>query len=116
MVPDVAINSFVSMDIAGDDGIRRTGYYRGPCIAVPINHEKKERHITIQMRQLGWTLKRVDEISHAAAFELGRLLGMSDPRFIRAINRWRRLRYVEVKEVERIFNDLRIFSKLMMLQ
>ncbi len=101
MVPDVAINSFVSMDIAGDDGIRRTGYYRGPCIAVPINHEKKERPYYNSDEATGLDVETGrDEISHAAAFELGRLLGMSDPRFIRAINRWRRLRYVEVKEVE----------------
>ena len=97
MVPDVAINSFVSMDIAGDDGIRRTGYYRGPCIAVPINHEKKERPYYNSDEATGLDVETGrDEISHAAAFELGRLLGMSDPRFIRAINRWRRLRYVEV--------------------
>ena len=38
MVPDVAINSYVTMDIVGDDGITRTGYYRGPCISVPTVH------------------------------------------------------------------------------
>ena len=32
-----------------------------------------------------------DVIHHSAAFELGRLLAMSDPQFISSMSRWRRL-------------------------
>ncbi|MEC8720931.1 MAG: hypothetical protein VXX50_00715, partial [Candidatus Thermoplasmatota archaeon] len=101
MVPDVAINSYLTMDIVGDDGITRTGYYRGPCISVPTKHERKERpyYNSDEARGLDVETGR-DEISHSAAFELGRLLGMSDPGFIRAINRWRRLRYIDIQDEE----------------
>ena len=101
MVPDVAINSYLTIDIAGDDGIRRTGYYRGPCIAVPTNHEPRDQpyHNSDEARGLDLETGR-DEISHSSAFELGRLLGMSDPGFIRSINRWRRLRYSDVQDFE----------------
>ncbi len=99
MVPDVAINSYLTIDIAGDDGIRRTGYYRGPCIAVPTNHEPRDQpyHNSDEARGLDLETGR-DEISHSCAFELGRLLGMSDPGFIRSINRWRRLRYLDLQD------------------
>lgn len=101
MVPDVAINSYLTIDIAGDDGIRRTGYYRGPCIAAPTNHEPRDQpyHNSDEARGLDLETGR-DEISHSSAFELGRLLGMSDSGFIRSINRWRRLRYSDVQDFE----------------
>jgi hypothetical protein len=99
MVPDVAINSYLTIDIAGDDGIRRTGYYRGPCIAVPTNHETRVQPYNNSDEARGLDLETGrDEISHSSAFELGRLLGMSDPRFIRSINRWRRLRYSDTQD------------------
>jgi len=111
MVPDVAINSYLTIDIAGDDGIRRTGYYRGPCIAAPTNHEPRDQpyHNSDEARGLDLETGR-DEISHSSAFELGRLLGMSDSGFIRSINRWRRLRYSDVQDFEEYLHIKDLFK------
>ncbi len=94
MDPDVSVNSYLMTDIVCDDGITRPCLYRGPCIGVQLDYEPKESPYPNSDAAAGIEVGTgIEEISHSAAFELGRLLGMSDPNFIRSVSRWRRLRY-----------------------
>lgn len=90
MDPDVSINSFLLTEIAEDDGITRPCLYRGPCIAVPTNHEPKEEPYSNSDDARGIEPSTgLDVIHHAAAFEVGRLLALSDPKFVNSMTRWR---------------------------
>ena len=92
MDPDVSTNSFLLTEIFEDDGITRTCLYRGPCIAVPANHEPKEKPYDNSDDARGIEPSTgLDVIHHSAAFELGRLLALSDKNFINSLNRWRRM-------------------------
>jgi len=92
MDPDVSTNSYLLTEIVEDDGITRSCLYRGPCIAVPTNHEPKEEPYKNSDDARGLEPSTgLDVIHHSAAFELGRLLALSDKNFIHSLNRWRRL-------------------------
>ena len=92
MDPDISANSYLLTDIVEDDGITRSCLYRGPCIAVPTTHQPKPKPYENSDDARGIEPSTgFDVIHHSAAFELGRLLAMSDPHFISSMSRWRRL-------------------------
>ena len=92
MDPDISANSYLLTDIVEDDGITRPCLYRGPCIAVPTTHQPKTKPYENSDDARGIEPSTgFDVIHHSAAFELGRLLAMSDPQFISSMSRWRRL-------------------------
>ena len=92
MDPDISANSYLLTDIVEDDGITRPCLYRGPCIAVPTTHQPKSKPYENSDDARGIEPSTgFDVIHHSAAFELGRLLAMSDPQFISSMSRWRRL-------------------------
>ena len=92
MDPDVSMNSFLLTDIVEHDGITRPCLYRSPCVAIPVNHEPKEEPYLNSDDARGLEpASGLDVIHHSAAFELGRLLAMSDPKFIDSLSRWRHL-------------------------
>ena len=93
MDPDVTVNSFLYTDIVEHDGITRPCLYRGPCTAVPTYHDIKEKPYENSDDAKGYEPSTaLDVIHHSSAFELGRLLALSDPKFIETLSRWRRLR------------------------
>tara|TARA_Y100000766_G_scaffold89643_1_gene76116 strand:- start:678 stop:2399 length:1722 start_codon:yes stop_codon:yes gene_type:complete len=92
MDPDVSVNSFLFTEIVEHDGIRRPCLYRSPCVAIPVNHEpKQEPYLNSDDARGLEPSSGLDVIHHSAAFELGRLLAMSDPKFIDSLSRWRNL-------------------------
>ena len=104
MDPDVSTNSYLLTEIVEDDGITRPCLYRGPCIAVPTNHEPKEEPYKNSDDARGLEPSTgLDVIHHSAAFELGRLLALSDKNFIHSLNRWRRL-WID-KQNQEVYRD-----------
>ncbi len=70
-------------------GERTAGWYRGPLVP----HELTDRddvplHAAEQAIRVG--SDGIEDLSYAAAFELGRLLALADPRFVSALIQWRR--------------------------
>ncbi len=70
-------------------GERSAGWYRGPLVP----HELTDRddvplHAAEQAIRVG--SDGIEDLSYAAAFELGRLMALSDPRFVSALIEWRR--------------------------
>ncbi len=109
MDPDISANSYLLTDIVEDDGITRPCLYRGPCIAVPTTHQPKQKPYENSDDARGIEPSTgFDVIHHSAAFELGRLLAMSDPNFIASMSRWRRL--WNKKEAMNKYRDLTISS------
>ncbi len=70
-------------------GERTAGWYRGPLVP----HELTDRddvplHAAEQAIRVG--SDGIEDLSYAAAFELGRLMALADPRFVSALIGWRR--------------------------
>ena len=104
MDPDISANSYLLTDIVEDDGITRPCLYRGPCIAVPTTHQPKSKPYENSDDARGIEPSTgLDVIHHSAAFELGRLLAMSDPQFVSSVSRWRRL--LNKKEAMKIYRE-----------
>ena len=87
--PGMTANSYLSTEMVHNDGIVEDVLYRGPLIAYPENHYLKPEAYAVSdaalalVQELGmW------DISHSSAFELGRLLALSDASFTKAMKQW----------------------------
>jgi hypothetical protein len=93
-VVPVAATGHVSIahtDRRGDAG---RAWYRGPFTPTKITREAAGRpyHVADQARRIGTDGR--EDISYAAAFEVGRLLAMSDLQYLRALRQWVREEFV----------------------
>lgn len=72
------------------DGERTTSYYHGPCLAVPLTVETGTGpfHYSDGAIRYDPTFGTFD-LSYAAAFQVGRLLALSDGAFAASLVRWR---------------------------
>ena len=67
-----------------------TAWYRGPFGPLPTDRDPADSplvHVSDQLRTL--TPDGREDVSLAAAFEIGRLLGLSQPALVSALVRWR---------------------------
>ncbi|HHZ74554.1 MAG TPA: hypothetical protein EYN58_05170 [Candidatus Poseidoniales archaeon] len=95
MVPDMTANSYLVTDMVHSDGGTTESLYRGPLIAVPENHQPKGIPYGNSDQALeAMTNIDMDNISHASAFEIGRLLALTDESFMKTAARWRRSLYL----------------------
>lgn len=88
-VPGMTDNSYLLTQLNHVDGIPEDALYRGPAIAVPEDHIVKSKPYDNSDEALAY----VDElgiwdISHSAAFELGRLMALSDASFTKNLRIW----------------------------
>lgn len=76
-----------NVDRSGDAG---RAWYRGPLVPVKVTREPAGTpyHVADQARRVGPEGR--EDLSTAAAFEVGRLLAMSDTTFLAALRRWAR--------------------------
>ena len=73
----------------GADGISEEVLYRGPFTALPQNHRPKETPYSVSDEALGLVEELgIWDISHASAFELGRLLALQDTAFTSSMHQW----------------------------
>ena len=94
MVRDMTANSYLVTNMVHSDGGTTEALYRGPCIAMPENHNPKNEPYGNSDQATGYLPNiDMDDISHASAFELGRLLAMTDESFLKTAARWRRSLY-----------------------
>tara|TARA_B100000902_G_C26771497_1_gene650614 strand:- start:58 stop:591 length:534 start_codon:yes stop_codon:yes gene_type:complete len=81
-------------------------------VAIPVNHEpKQEPYLNSDDARGLEPSSGLDVIHHSAAFELGRLLAMSDPKFIDSLSRWRNL-WNKKQEKKKYREDLVLESAL----
>jgi len=110
MVRDVARNGYLTTEMVHSDGGTSDVVYRGPLTPLPVNHKWGEvddngniwkeggpYFNSDQALALAADVGMLQDISHASAFELGRLLAFSDHSFVKAAARWRQTIYVGTK-------------------
>ena len=91
------------------EGERTIAWYRGPLTAVAVTRDAEGPfHTADQARRLD-PATGLENLGYAAAFEIGRLLALGDPRFALDLLRWRRGDRALV-DVRVTFNVLNAFA------
>jgi len=105
-VPGMTSNSYLRTEMVGADGISDEVLYRGPLTALPENHRPKENPYSVSDEALGLIEELgIWDISHATAFELGRLLALQDTVFTSSMHQWiaeSRKQMLDEERVERL--------------
>jgi hypothetical protein len=88
-VPGVTANSYLSTTMHGSDGLEEDVLYRSPLVASSEQrvvrddpYPNSDAALAV-IEELG-----IWDISHASAFELGRLLALGDGKFTKAMKAW----------------------------
>jgi len=88
-VPGMTSNSYLRTEMIGVDGISDEVLYRGPFTAVPENHHPKQDPYLVSDEALGIVEELgIWDISHASAFELGRLMALQDTILTGSVHQW----------------------------
>lgn len=88
-VPGMTANSYLRTEMVGADGISDEVLYRGPFAAVPENHHPKEKPYSVSDEALAVVEELgIWDISHASAFELGRLMALQDTILTGSVHQW----------------------------
>lgn len=79
-------------------GDRAAAWFRGPLVPTPVDRPGARPDGRYPLAHHADQLRRVtpdgrEELSYAAAFEIGRLLALSSPSVVAALNQWRRQRF-----------------------
>tara|TARA_B100000035_G_scaffold21940_1_gene17383 strand:+ start:2779 stop:4470 length:1692 start_codon:yes stop_codon:yes gene_type:complete len=88
-VPGVTANSYLSTTMHGSDGLEEDVLYRSPLVAYSEQRVVRDEPYPNSdaalavIEELG-----IWDISHASAFELGRLLALGDGKFTKAMKAW----------------------------
>jgi len=83
----------VPMTLQDRAGVEEAVLYRGPLVPFPLTRDPLgPYHSADQARRVSPEVG-AEDISYAAAFELGRLLGAADPKCAQALMQWRREAY-----------------------
>jgi len=88
--PELAETGHIALPQTSRRGESATAWYRGPLGPLPTDRDPPGSplaHVSDQLRTL--TPDGREDVSLAAAFEIGRLLGLSQPALVAALVRWR---------------------------
>lgn len=88
--PEVAESGHVVLPQTTRRGDAASAWYRGPFGPLPTDRDPVDApmaHVSDQLRTV--TPSGQEDVSLAAAFEIGRLLGLSQPALVRALVQWR---------------------------
>lgn len=90
---EVTDTGHIRIDVTDRDGAPETSWYRGPLAAAPMSRDPNgPYHAADQARRVAADTG-AEDISYAAAFEVGRLLAAADARLAQELMRWRRGAY-----------------------
>jgi hypothetical protein len=107
--PNVTDTGHRALTLQDRSGTAQTVWYRGPLVARPLVRDPLgPYHSADQARRVS-PETGAEDISYAAAFEAGRLLGAADGRLAQDLMAWRRAAYREAARrgvVERVWSDV----------
>lgn len=74
-------------------GVEETAWYRGPLVPFELTRDPLGPYHSADQARRASPETGAEDISYAAAFEVGRLLAAADPRLAQELMRWRREMY-----------------------
>jgi hypothetical protein len=100
--PEVLETGHIALDHVTRAGERGRVWYRGPCLPHPGTRQQPDAdgrlpllHTSDQARRVGPDGR--ENLSLAAAFEIGRLLALAEPSIVAALLLWRRAGFTEAR-------------------
>ncbi len=91
--PLVTDTGHIALEMRDRAGAEQTVWYRGPLAPYPVTRDERgPYHSADQARRVS-PETGLEDISYAAAFEVGRLLAAADARLAQELMRWRRRSY-----------------------
>jgi hypothetical protein len=111
--PNVTDTGHRALTLQDRSGTSQTVWYRGPLVARPVARDPLgPYHSADQARRVS-PETGAEDVSYAAAFEVGRLLGAADGRLAQDLMAWRREAYQEAARrsvAERVWNDVPVLA------
>jgi hypothetical protein len=88
--PEVTETGHVGLPQTTRRGDTASAWYRGPLVPLPTERDPIDApmaHVSDELRTV--TPSGQEDVSQAGAFEIGRLIGLSQPALVRALTAWR---------------------------
>jgi hypothetical protein len=107
--PPMADTGHLQMTLDDRLGASEQVWYRGPLVPWQLTRDNLGPYHSSDQCRRATPETGAEDISYAAAFEIGRLLAVADPRMLKAVMSWRKESY---KQSAR-FSTITKFNKLM---
>lgn len=112
-VPEVAATGHIALPQTTRRGDPGTAWFRGPLVPHPTERDpaaEPPAHISDELRAV--TPDGREDVSQAAAFEIGRLLALSQPSLVSALTRWRGEQFgaARAAAVGKLLSDQTVFD------
>jgi hypothetical protein len=91
--PPLADTGHLQIELQDRLGASEAVWYRGPGVPYNLTRDPNGPYHSADQARRVTPETGAEDVSYAAAFEVGRLLAAADPRFAQAIMRWRRESY-----------------------
>jgi hypothetical protein len=91
--PQVLDTGHLRLSLQDRAGVEETVWYRGPLVPLPLTRDENGPYHSADQARRPTPETGVEDVSYAAAFEVGRLLAAADGRLAQELARWRREAY-----------------------
>jgi len=99
-VPETTPTGHVGLDHVDRRGRKQRSWYRGPAAPGKVTRGPSDTVFHLADQAAKVVAERRLDISYSSAFEIGRLLAMSDTQFLRALRSWARERFALARVVD----------------
>ena len=101
--PMVADTGHIKVPLGDRSGAQETALYRGPLVPFPLSRDNLGPYHSADQARRATPEAGVEDISYAAAFEVGRLLAAADARLAQELMRWRRESYRQAGRADTLY-------------
>jgi len=102
--PPLTDTSHLPVELQDRGGTQETALYRGPLVPFVLTRDTLGPYHSADQARRATPEAGVEDISYAAAFEVGRLLAAADARLAQELMRWRRQAYQQSARLDMIAN------------
>lgn len=91
--PAVTDTGHIAIQVGDRSGAQETAWYRGPLVPLQLTRDPLGPYHSADQARIATPETGGEDVSYAAAFEVGRLLAAADARLAQELMRWRRSAY-----------------------
>jgi hypothetical protein len=100
--PPVTDSAHIPLDVTGRGGTAEQAWYRGPLVPFQLTRDTLGPYHSADQCRRATPETGGEDVSYAAAFEVGRLLAAADPRLAQELMRWRREAYKQSSRADSV--------------
>jgi hypothetical protein len=100
--PPITDSAHIKIDVTGRAGTVEQAWYRGPLVPFQLTRDPLGPYHSADQCRRATPETGAEDVSYAAAFEVGRLLAAADPRLAQELMRWRREAYKQSSRADSV--------------